>query len=447
MTLAGYSRRLGNVTQWPAADKVVLAALLVLPLMIVYAAVGLYLSQHPEIAPYWDRDFVVRVPLWIHTRVAIPSWLALLAIALALRRKDPHNLVIVHVAAQLYFVWFGLCAYFFGSHTTLYTSLTVIGGAAYSSVLFGTRVALGGVVSFILVISATSALEQLGLIPYAPMLLEPPIANRHLAASWLVGVGAVDFVALLVVLWLIFYLVGQWRSHQLKLAQTSDQLTRANDVISRYVASQLAEQILAGRYELLERHERRRLTLFFSDIKEFSEIAEAVEPEDLSATLNEYLSEMTSIAERHGATIDKFVGDAIMIFFGAPDHVDDREAAVRAVSMAIEMQARLVALREKWLAAGFERPLEVRMGINTGQASVGNFGSKGRMDYTAIGRQVNLAARLQASCSPGKILISHATWALVRSDIDAEPKGEIPIKGFHAPVRVYEVVGHKQQAD
>ena len=119
---------------------------------------------------------------------------------------------------------------------------------------------------------------------------------------------------------------------------------------------------------------------------------------------------MTEIAERYEATVDKFVGDAIMVFFSAPLATHDRDHALRAVRMAIEMQARLAELRTKWEHEGIEEPFQVRIGINTGVASVGDFGSKGRVDYTAISRRVNLAARparLHVNCEPDKILLSH----------------------------------------
>jgi len=128
-----------------------------------------------------------------------------------------------------------------------------------------------------------------------------------------------------------------------------------------------------------------------------------------------------------------------MIFFGAPTATHDRDRALRAVRMAIEMQARLAELRTKWEHEGIEEPFQIRIGINTGVASVGNFGSKGRVDYTATGRQVNLAARLQVNCDPDKILLSHSTWSLAQDDIACIAKGEIQVKGFHQPVKVYEV--------
>jgi class 3 adenylate cyclase len=148
---------------------------------------------------------------------------------------------------------------------------------------------------------------------------------------------------------------------------------------------------------------------------------------------------MSQIVVKYDGTIDKFVGDAIMVFFGAPAATNDKDHALRAVRMAIEMQERMAVLPERWQNEGIAETFEVRIGINTGHASIGNFGSDGRMDYTAIGRHVNLAARLEASCDPGRILISHATWLLVHGEIPCSPKGEIIVKGVRDPVEVYEV--------
>jgi class 3 adenylate cyclase len=257
----------------------------------------------------------------------------------------------------------------------------------------------------------------------------------------MIGSGGIALVLLLVVIGLTYQVIYQWHDQERQLAESSEQLSRANDIISRYVASQLVSEVQSGGYEALNRRERRKLTLFFSDIEDFAATADLTEPEDLAAVLNEYLAEMTAIGKRYGATIDKFVGDAIMIFFGAPVATSDEDHALRAVQMASEMQDRMSALQVKWRRQGFERPFHIRIGINTGHANIGNFGSAERMDYTAIGRQVNLAARLQSHCEPGKILISHSTWVLVQDDVTCTPKGEIQVKGFHQPVRVYEVTG------
>jgi adenylate cyclase len=225
--------------------------------------------------------------------------------------------------------------------------------------------------------------------------------------------------------------------YQAHLKELADQLKQANEIISMYVADQLAQKIREGRYDDVTTPSRRRLTMIFSDIAGFSDTADELEPEDLSMLLNEYLAEMTTIAEKYGATIDKFVGDAVICFFGAPTATDDRDQAYRAVRMALEMNERVTELDVSWRKFGSNKPLRIRIGVNTGVANVGSFGSKRHMDYTAIGRQVNLAARLEAICEPGNVLISHTTYELVSDKISCTPKGEIQVKGIRHPVRVY----------
>jgi class 3 adenylate cyclase len=242
------------------------------------------------------------------------------------------------------------------------------------------------------------------------------------------------------------FILNRSRALTRELASSSEQISRAHELISRYVAAQVSQRILSGDYEAVTRPARRRLTVFFSDIKDFTATTEQMEPEDLSQILNEYLTEMTRIAEKHEGTIDKFVGDAIMIFFGAPDATTDKDHALRAVRMAVEMQERMVSMRQEWREQGIRLPFHVRMGVNTGLVSIGNFGSEGRMDYTAIGRQVNLAARLEVTCEPDKVLISEATWAFVKDEIPCTAKGVMQAKGMRDPVSVYEVAaGEKEQ--
>lgn len=149
---------------------------------------------------------------------------------------------------------------------------------------------------------------------------------------------------------------------------------------------------------------------------------------------------MARIALSFGATIDKYIGDAILIFFGDPESRGIKEDAMACVRMAIEMQQRMHTLRAKWLGIGLERPFQLRIGISTGYCPVGNFCSEARMDYTIIGNVVNLAARFQANSRPGGILLSHETYALVRDSIVCAPGKPIKVKGFAKPVRNYDVL-------
>ena len=146
--------------------------------------------------------------------------------------------------------------------------------------------------------------------------------------------------------------------------------------------------------------ERKKLTIFFSDIVNFTATTERLQPEELTRLLNEYLSEMSAIAARHGGTVDKFIGDAMLVFFGDPETKGVAEDAKAGVAMALEMQQRLAELDEAWRRRGIEQPFRARMGINSGYCNVGNFGSGDRMDYTIIGAEANLAARLQSIADP-----------------------------------------------
>ena len=126
--------------------------------------------------------------------------------------------------------------------------------------------------------------------------------------------------------------------------------------------------------------------------------------------LNNYLDEMSHIALRHGATIDKFIGDAVVAFFGDPELKGAKEDALACVAMALEMRSRIEELRKDWSSRGVAEPFHIRMGINTGFCTVGNFGSLDRMDYTIIGSQVNLTSRLELAADVDQILISYETY-------------------------------------
>lgn len=210
--------------------------------------------------------------------------------------------------------------------------------------------------------------------------------------------------------------------------------------LAKYLSPQLYKSIFSGERDVKIETYRKKLTVFFSDIKDFTQITDSMQSEALSSLLNEYLNEMSKIALRHGGTIDKYIGDAIMIFFGDPDSLGAKEDAIACVSMAIEMHRAMKTLHDKWLEQGISRPLKIRIGINTGYCTIGNFGSDERLDYTIIGGEVNLASRLESHADVDKILISHETYALIKDRIFCRYAGELEVKGFAYKVKTYEVV-------
>ena len=180
-------------------------------------------------------------------------------------------------------------------------------------------------------------------------------------------------------------------------------------------------------------------TIFLSDIVQFTDLSDTLEPERLATIINSYLSEMASIALDCGGTIDKFIGDAVLVFFGDPETAGETEDALKCVEMALRMRARVAELQKYWQKLGVSRGLHVRMGITTGFCTVGNFGSEQRLDYTVLGSPVNLAARLQGAAEPDAILIDENAHSLIEGHVSCELIDEITPKGFVRPLKVYEV--------
>jgi class 3 adenylate cyclase len=225
------------------------------------------------------------------------------------------------------------------------------------------------------------------------------------------------------------------------VAEKNRMLESLSNQLSKYLSPQVYASIFSGEQSVEIASKRKKLTVFFSDIADFTGTTDSLESEDLTDLLNHYLTEMSKIALDHGATIDKYVGDAIIAFFGDPETRGVKEDARACVSMAIAMQRRMRELQSEWLDMGLERPFEARIGINTGFCTVGNFGSEDRMDYTIIGNQVNLAARLESLAEVGGILLAHETHSLVKDTVLAEEGDTLTVKGFARPVRTYSVVG------
>ena len=237
----------------------------------------------------------------------------------------------------------------------------------------------------------------------------------------------------------VFSDVSDLKNREADLTEKTKALEHLSSQLAKYLSPQVYDSIFRGEQDVVVASSRKKLTVFFSDIVGFTETAEQMEAEELTAVLNNYLTEMSKIALAHGATIDKYIGDAILAFFGDPDTKGVKQDALACVNMAIAMSARLAELREQWHDSGILWPLEVRMGIHTDYCTVGNFGSERRMDYTIIGRGVNAAARLQSSADTGKILMSYATYAQVKDKVPCVPKGQVEVKGITNPLDVYEV--------
>lgn len=199
-------------------------------------------------------------------------------------------------------------------------------------------------------------------------------------------------------------------------------------VLKRYLPPDLVDRIVSGELSMDSPAEMRNVTVLFSDLCGFTAASERIGPGPMSEVLNAYLSVMNEVIFKHGGTIDKFIGDAIMVLFGAPLSLSPVEQAERACDCALEMQAAMATLKKQFSQAGLGS-LHMRIGIHQGEAVVGNFGSDQRSDYTAIGPTVNFASRIESSCTPGEVFVSETVRTLLPNDRTVEA-GAFELKGM-----------------
>lgn len=206
--------------------------------------------------------------------------------------------------------------------------------------------------------------------------------------------------------------------------------------LRRYLSPKLAEQILTSDQGLGKEPQRKLMTVVFTDIRGFSNLTDSIEPEEAFSVLDKYLTEMIKIVHDHDGTLNKITGDGLLIFFGDPVPTPDH--AERAVRMAMAMQQKVAQLKENWTQYG--QDLGIGIGINTGFVTVGNVGSEMHRDYTIIGTQVNVAARLESLAAAGQILISKRTLSKVDKLLQTDDVGEIQVKGIPRPIKTYRVL-------
>lgn len=420
-----------NVADWPLSRRVFMLGLLGVVSVVLGGAVNHFThsSNHSAMLDLSELDGFLG--LWILFQL-----LALAVSVPAARRGSEGRLsAYVFVTVHAFFI-VGLLHLFGTMSTPLVAILPAL--VIMWALFLDERVGAVGLGGMALWTGVVHALESSGELPFAPVLRDRSI-DAQASGVWFASFSFNIMLLIAVCLFFCMVVLRARRVQDRRLREAHDALERGNRLICRYLPTQLAEQISRGDYQEALKPERRRLTIVFSDIQGFTSASEQLDAEELAATLNEYLSEMTDIADRYSATVNQLLGDGMMIFFGAPTATDDRDHALRAVRMALDMQRRLCELRASWELQGVHRPFHVRIGINTGYASVGDFGSAGRKLYSAIGLQTNLAARIQSHCEPGGVLLSQSTWSLVQDQIPCRPRGEINAKGVLDPVPVFEV--------
>ncbi len=222
------------------------------------------------------------------------------------------------------------------------------------------------------------------------------------------------------------------------------QKTMIKGMFSQYISANFVDELVSDPDKLKLGGEKKELTVFFSDIVGFSTFSETVSPEGLVNFLNQYLTEMTKIVFENQGTLDKYLGDAVMAFWGAPVPLNNH--AYLACKSALLMRKRLIEMQREWEISG-KTSIDARMGINTGEMVIGNVGGEQRFDYTVIGDNVNLASRLEGANKEygTHIMISENTFESVKNEFFCRELDFIIVKGKTKPIKVYELIGFQDE--
>jgi len=228
------------------------------------------------------------------------------------------------------------------------------------------------------------------------------------------------------------------------MVQQLDNMKRGLRSFRKYVPADLVQELIELGVDAKLGGEKKNLTIFFSDIASFTTLSEKLEPEVLVGFLGEYLNVMNASLLHHNATVDKYIGDGVMAFWGAPRVVDN--PAIAACQAALECQQQIEQLNQKWQAEGLDLAFHTRMGINTGDVIVGNMGSDARMSYTVIGDNVNLTSRVESANKfyGTSILITEPTYQQVKNHFVTRLVDYAVLVGKAIPIRLYELVGNKE---
>jgi len=425
---AGFYQQLGrsftDTMEWPIASKV---SLLTVVILIYHVFCYLFWES-----VFSSEDTRINYQLW---RDFQRYWILGIVISLCiielLRRNNYQGLwpYIISSCSYVGFIVFHM--YCLGSLSSypaahLGCSLVVI------LVFLGGRIALASALFALVLVGAIVFAEVSGALPYAPVFLD---AKNDLYTT--PAFASTIFLSLVIVIFqgliITVLVLAALRNSEFKSAQ-------ANTIIRRYVPRAVVDDVMAGKQADIDTPKRRRITVLVAEIVGFTDIADRVEPEVITQVLNEYLSAMNDLIENHDGSVNEVAGDGLMALFGAPNTLETEAQALQAVRAGLSMQAEIPTLNAMWRKLGLGQKLQIRIGINTGVLSVGSFGSAGRRTYTAIGLQTNITDRIQSHCEPGEILMSEASWQLIKDSIVCEEAGSIEMEGVHFPISIYKPV-------
>jgi hypothetical protein len=250
--------RIGSPPEWSNADRCLFASLIVFTLAFAWNLWDFYFLSHHEEIPYIADEYSERF-LPIQLVAFTGGWFLIVVASLWARRYAPDTRFLIYVLVQYFAIGFTFVTYIYGTFTSNFGGSVLLGGAVVGFLLFDKGPMLGAIASAVTVLVGTTIASQAGLMPYAPFMAGAPYENGHLSGLWMASYGAMNYTVFFVAMGIVYFIFYRWREQE-------EQLERANELISRYVAAQVSERILAGDYDAVNNNARRTLKDLFSDV-------------------------------------------------------------------------------------------------------------------------------------------------------------------------------------
>ena len=426
--------RVGNPLEWSYIDKTLLLLGFIIGMNLFFTLFLQLTAKIPGFPPaFFDRSMYM---LGVQSQWAfVVLFVFLFGVGWAIRRTAPENRWLPYACAVFIA---GHDAWFLGGigHSTSSTTFLVLFLVALIGYLFfDLRFTLLVIATWIIVLGTEITAEQVGLIPYAPALVNSPHMNGRIHPWWMWVSLGLGVVVTALMLFMFGYVINRWRKREAEVIELSEFLKK---MFGRYLSTEVMKSLLEDPTAMELGGERRKVTIMMTDLRGFTAQSERLEPEQVVQMLNAYFEVMVDVVLKYNGTINEIVGDALLVIFGAPQEMPNR--AQHAVACSIEMQNTIKQVNERNRKQGLPE-LEMGIGLNDAEVIVGNIGSSKRSKYAVVGSGVNMTSRIESYTVGGQILISESVRKEAGEILRIDGQRDVVPKGAEAPIRIYEVGG------
>jgi len=372
-------------------------------------------------------------------------WAILITSGIILKRLNKDITVLIYIFVFAYCFSHLQQSRYTGFHTIL-TPLLIIFDITVIVLFLGEKFGIIALIFFSVLFPLEILFEQLEILKLPSSVLETTKFNDIFRSStYIVVFTSFLFLTALTSGLVLIHFMRVINRNTEELRRQNLVIQRLSAKLSLYLPKILVRLLERGEKDIDKQYQRVRVTIFISEIKDFTQISEVLQPEDTSKILNIYLTKMSKIVEEHGGIVDKFFGDSIIVYFGGIEDEKHQHNALQAIRTALIMQKQAKLIQEHIHRDGLEIPFKIRLGLSTGYVTIGSFGSEERKDYTIIGREVNITSFIKDVCEPGGICVSYNTYLLTKDQFEYEDASILSIEGLHTPLKVYKLIKEKEE--